>query len=68
MNSHTGETFRRGRDKMPRGNVRLFYSVILDDERETIYRQIVRGCRSSAKFALRFLEHRVTLSARDRAP
>jgi len=55
-NSHDGEIFQRGRDRIPRGNIPLFYKCILSDENETLYRQVVRGIRKDTRFALEFLE------------
>jgi hypothetical protein len=55
-NSHDGEIFQRGRDRIPRGNIPLFYRCILSDENETLYRQVVRGIRTDPRFALEFLE------------
>jgi len=55
-NSHDGEIFQRGRDRIPRGNIPLFYKCILSDENETLYRQVIRGIRSDPRFALEFLE------------
>ena len=55
-NGHTGEVFQRGRDRIPRGHIPLFYKCILSDENETLYRQVIRGIRSDPRFALEFLE------------
>jgi hypothetical protein len=55
-NSHDGETFQRGRDRIPRGHIPLFYKCILSDENETLYRQVVRGIRADPRYALEFLE------------
>ena len=55
-NGHDGETFQRGRDRIPRGHIPLFYKCILSDENETLYRQVIRGIRSDPRFALEFLE------------
>ena len=55
-NGHDGETFQRGRDRIPRGHIPLFYKCILSDENETLYRQVVRGIRKDPRFALEFLE------------
>ncbi|HEX9820180.1 MAG TPA: hypothetical protein VGD07_11275 [Methylomirabilota bacterium] len=34
--------FRRGEDDLPRGSVTLMFKCILHDEREALYRAIVR--------------------------
>jgi hypothetical protein len=48
--------FRRGEDDLPRGNVTLMFKCILHDERESIYRAIVRKLRRDGDYALAFLE------------
>ena len=55
-NGHTDEVFRRGEDNLPRGSVTLMFRCILHDEREALYRAIVRKIRRSGTYALHFLE------------
>ena len=46
-NSHTGVTFMRGPDMIPRGSIRLMYAMVLKDRREAIYRSLLEGRRRS---------------------
>jgi len=38
--SHTGETFRRGPDDIPRGSITLIFRTVLLDKRQNIYDQL----------------------------
>ncbi len=46
------EVFARANGQIPRRDVTMVYRAVLHDEGPMIYRQIVRGCRRSPRFAL----------------
>jgi len=54
-NSHTGETFHRGPDDIPRGSVNLLLKVVLHDKREALYENLSKLCETPAG-ALKFAE------------
>lgn len=55
-NSHDGTVFRRGRDHIPRGSMRLMARVVQLDQREAIYEGLVHLTTTAKKNPKVFLK------------